>query len=412
MKKVFLLLLYTLFCYSTGLGQWVKQGNYTAHRLESVFFPGSNTGYIVGNNGVILKTTDGTNWTQPAGSSYFYMWFYSTFFTDANTGYAVGSPSNGYTGKIYKTIDGGGVWTAEPSGPMYTPNSIFFTGINTGYVVGDELPELSGLVLKTVDGGLNWDSQSTGTGHSSLYEVFFPTSDIGYVVGYHGLILKTTNAGLTWESQVSGTTENLYSVFFSDANTGYAVGHHGTILRTINGGASWTNHSLSFNYTFSSVYFNDPFTGYIVGDTVPTLTGIILYTHNAGATWTRQYVGPSLLTSIFFTDDNTGYAVGDNGIILKTTNGGGTTGIPLDPKAIDLLVFPNPAKEKITIQLSESGRKIEELRIIGNNGHEVHRQQPNCQIIDINVSSLTNGLYFITILNNGNSYACKFIKKE
>ena len=41
-------------------------------------------------------------------------------------------------------------------------------------------------------------------------------------------------------------------------------------------------------------------------------------------TWDALSSGTNiLLNSIYFTDDNTGYVIGENGIILKTTNGGG-----------------------------------------------------------------------------------------
>jgi photosystem II stability/assembly factor-like uncharacterized protein len=65
------------------------------------------------------------------------------YFTDANTGYAVGD-----SGIIIKTINGGVSWTVQPSGTASHLMSVYFTDANTGYVVGD-----NGIILKTTTGG-------------------------------------------------------------------------------------------------------------------------------------------------------------------------------------------------------------------------------------------------------------------
>ncbi|MBK7856283.1 MAG: T9SS type A sorting domain-containing protein [Bacteroidetes bacterium] len=62
-----------------------------------------NTGYIVGDNGKILKTIDGgTNWiTQTSGTG---NWLFSVYFPDATTGHAVGE-----NGTILKTTNSVGI---------------------------------------------------------------------------------------------------------------------------------------------------------------------------------------------------------------------------------------------------------------------------------------------------------------
>jgi photosystem II stability/assembly factor-like uncharacterized protein len=67
-----------------------------------------------------------------------------------------------------------------------------------------------------------------------------------------------------------------------------------------------------------AVRFLNASTGYAVGD-----EGVILKTKNGGNNWEMQSSGTnSDLNSIFFIDVNTGYAVGAEGCILKTINGG------------------------------------------------------------------------------------------
>lgn len=45
--------------------QWVKQVSNTTETLNNTHFVNNSIGFAVGNNGTIIKTTDGgTNWTN------------------------------------------------------------------------------------------------------------------------------------------------------------------------------------------------------------------------------------------------------------------------------------------------------------------------------------------------------------
>jgi photosystem II stability/assembly factor-like uncharacterized protein len=94
------------------------------------------------------------------------------------------------------------------------------------------------------------------------------------------------------------------------------------MLKTTDGGTAWIalNPGTPFE-TFTSVYFPDDSTGYAV--TGFPSDGGIFKTIDAGDSWNLQDQGPiESLNAVFFVDTNIGYIVGDNGIILKTTNGG------------------------------------------------------------------------------------------
>ncbi len=93
--------------------------------MKSVFFTDSNTGYVVGNVGTILKTLNaGVTWTLDTngiGQNNMFDYFTSIFFTDSNTGYI----SDGTHELILKTTNAGGIWT-----PIVTNigiGSIFFS---------------------------------------------------------------------------------------------------------------------------------------------------------------------------------------------------------------------------------------------------------------------------------------------
>jgi photosystem II stability/assembly factor-like uncharacterized protein len=72
-------------------------------------------------------------------------------FTDTQTGWAVGG-----NGTIIKTTNGGSEWIAQNSGTSTWLNAVFFLNSQTGWVAGDD-----GTILKTTDGGVSWDYQDS-----------------------------------------------------------------------------------------------------------------------------------------------------------------------------------------------------------------------------------------------------------
>jgi photosystem II stability/assembly factor-like uncharacterized protein len=283
----------------------LPQGN----NLNGVCFPDTNTGYSVGADGMILKTTNGgLNWAlQNSGTTNSLV---DVFFTDADTGYAIGGAST-----LLKTTNGGMNWTAQTVSMPYL-TSLFFTSADTGYLVGGS--GSNGVILKTTNGGINWIVQPSGS-NPFYNSVYFPNDSTGYVVGNSGKILKTTNGGASWIAQTSGVTTSLYSVYFTSPNNGF-VSEYGRILRTTNGGASWSYLTIFQSYELYSLYFTDAQTGYVVGR-----TGKILKTTNGGVSWALLTSGTSItLRSVWFTTANQGHAVGENGIMLKTMDAGVT----------------------------------------------------------------------------------------
>jgi len=263
---------------------------------------------------------------------------WSTFFVDDTTGWIVGSD-----GFIKKTTNAGLDWLTQNSGTTNILKSAQFIDQNTGWICGQ-----GGLIIKTTDGGINWDSLASGT-TEHLTDIHFYDTDTGYVVGFGGAILKTTNGGSSWTSLTSGTAIDLNSVDFVDAFVGYAVGGFSptiTILKTTDGGASWIDKSGGIIYNIwylLAVEFIDANTGFVGGGLQSQ--SYIFKTTDGGDTWTFSELPYSMnhkernhqeqlshynfggINSIYFKDSNIGYvASGDGGgyhrDIYTTTNGG------------------------------------------------------------------------------------------
>jgi len=110
---------------------------------------------------------------------------YSVQFTDSNRGWIVGD-----LGIIILTTDGGTNWDFAASGTTDVLRSVHFINEITGWAVGED-----GTILKSSNGGINWSSDTSGT-RGWLYSVHFTDYNSGcWAVGEGGAILHTTNSG-------------------------------------------------------------------------------------------------------------------------------------------------------------------------------------------------------------------------
>jgi hypothetical protein len=211
----------------------------------------------------------------------------------------------------------------------------------------------------------------------------------------------TDNGGTTWSSLSGGTTENLTDITFTDNNTGYVVGYDGTILRTTDGGANWSTLPSLTDYKLTRIMFPGPMTGYIVGhaDFIFPLQAMVLRTLDGGSSWTSMLLPTdNKLYSLYFTDDNIGYVAGSGGSILKTTEGTFVSIVEARSGQSDCVIFPNPTHDLINIGIK---RKISEdvlIRILSIAGKQVMLKKfcDQCRI-QIDISSLSKGIYMVTI---------------
>lgn len=349
---------------NTNLTEWSIQNSGTTEKLNAVFTIDQNVCYVVGDNGIILKTVNGgSTWVTQNSNSIRNL--NDICFIDANIGYAVGE-----WGSIIKTTDGGITWT-DVSSPDYTGSSSIVRGVDfinstTGWVCGN-----GGKIFKTSDGGVSWVLQATGT---SVNVMDIDALDINtvYAVVYNNIFLATTNSGSTW-NLTSGLFTNAYlnKVEFLNSTTGYVTTVYENVYKTTNSGVSWSeigqvstgdwinglevtndgnvfisgrggrvekyssgtwtklisNFNSGYNYALLGVKFFDSNNGIVLNEKK------ILKSTNGGSIWSETVVintEPVTFYNGFFRNINTGWLVGaywTNGArpvpsIYKTTNGG------------------------------------------------------------------------------------------
>jgi len=344
MKKIILQATTILFITFSALtnAQWFEQSIPTNNYLYDIFAIDENTAIAVGGENTILKTSDGgENWMSISDSSTEYYYYSSVYFINENIGWIAGEfpyEFNYSTSLILKTSDAGESWTSDSIGSGGL-NSVFFVDQNIGWAVGwtGRIDSPSGLMVKTIDGGNNWISQN-GIPVSPLSFVFFINQNIGWIGSswrwIDSTIFKSTDGGITWMAQ-SIDSISCQSGYFINENIGWVTGRkpngssfQEVILKTTNGGVNWIEQQFGA-IDFLSIYFIDSSIGWAVGS-----DGTIFKTTDGGNYWYTQESGTNdILTSVDFVNKNTGWVVGfdynSGGIILKTTNGGGTVPVEL-----------------------------------------------------------------------------------
>ena len=321
---------------------------------QGVDFVESQNGWIVGERGVILRTSDGgETWTVQSGYDETKPSYWDVCFVSASCGWVVG-----YTGTldspgqavVLHTSDGGQNWTTQLSLSGVGLEGVDFVDSQTGWVVGHD-----GTIYHTADGGQSWSKQTSGVAND-LFAVDFVDSQNGWVVGRGGVVLRTADGGGTWsrepsephgwalfdvsavspdlafavggmvlklepsstETALAGTSKVLNDLDFVGSDLGWAVGYGGVIVRTSDGGGTWTLLDSGTSADLFGVDFVDSQNGWAVGS-----GGTILHTTDGGASWSPQSSGTTAtLRAVQFLDALEGWAVGDGGVVLHTTDGG------------------------------------------------------------------------------------------
>jgi len=289
---------------TTLIIDWTLLPSITTNNLRCIQFVNENVGWIGGNYGTLIKTTDGGNTWQFLSIPN--KMVYSLFFISENTGWI--SLHGGLVAdpKIYKTTDGGTTWTPQLSGTNSgAPESMFFLNANTGYAASQ------GFFWKTTNGGTTWTQVNSPSG-GKLESIYFFTESEGWAAGY-GFLAKTTDGTNSWTTQFTQTNHQFKSVFFNDENNGLACGRWEKIYKTNDGGQNWeVVHNTWPNGVLYDIVSINTNTAFSVGG-----GGKIFKTIDAGLNWTQQNSGTEeTLTEIDFSDESNGWAVGDNGVIL------------------------------------------------------------------------------------------------
>ncbi len=369
MRNILFIVLFTIFG-NYLQAQWYPVNSNTTENLNDIFFVDDLTGYCLGGGdiwgflegqGIILKTTDGgENWATifefDGNSLYNPVYIH---FMNANKGII-------NTGKeIYKTNDGGMTFNEVAMDSIFpipidstrvlelaSISSVFheeFGLVKLGYVDNPQTAPWVYTHWKTYDYGENWQQFSfTWGGYIYLLD------SLNWFIADFGLY-KTHDGGVTWDT--SGTVWFDFPPLFQDTwhihdttgkgtvQTGYHQNFY-TIISFEGGSVLNPDHS---GY-FSKIKYVDSLGFYLHKITEGTY---LKRTIDDGQNFLSDIDTLDEINDIEFYDIHLGWACGENGLILKTTNGGGTVGIN-DPETVPNHfrlhpAYPNPFNPSATI---------------------------------------------------------------
>lgn len=122
-------------------------------------------------------------------------------------------------------------------------------------------------------------------------------------------------------------------------------------------------------------------------------------------------------TSSSFTASTNGFfaVIVSKGVCMNTSSCFEVTDIGIEErKTYNILIYPNPVKDKLIVDLNGYNGRIDEILVKDLNGREVRSShQLNQDIIEFDLSNLSAGIYSVAILSEGvNIYMSKIIVKK
>jgi photosystem II stability/assembly factor-like uncharacterized protein len=172
--------------------------------------------------------------------------FYDVKFADAQRGWIVGE-----FGKILATTDGGETWQEQTKTLLEGTEFFDVLDLPTLYglfVRSDQVAMASGLeahIASTANGGQRWQYDEIDGGKVPLIDPLFDIVELpngtGWSVGAAGEVVKRDPGAPAWQRASIGQDVLTWirSVEFFDDKNGWMVGGFGLIFRTTDGGKSW-----------------------------------------------------------------------------------------------------------------------------------------------------------------------------
>lgn len=380
----------------------------TQNTLNTVQFSDTINGWITGQNGVLMNTTNGgISWTQkitgitneiPA----LYMRTPSDLWS-LEMNYPVDDTS-WYGTRILHSTNAGSSWSIQRYDSTIFRTIVFHDSL-TGFMGGSY-----GTVVKTTNGGVSWYKVSDSAKHKfPIYKIKFYNNQYGFAFGGQleiaAIVWKTTDGGETWRSQIIGGDPIFSLHYFDSLNIiiGMAdIDQSGAIfLRTLDGGVTWGSENTSIWGEPTNFVFRTP-----VELWVPMgIGGLCLRSIDEGYNWEKLFMpGQIPVYDMCFPTERIGFMVGHRGAFYKFNPAAlSVSEQSYVPK--DFFVsqnYPNPFNGSTTIEYQlpkKSNVSIIVYDILGRPIESiVNKIQSNGNYsVQWNSGNASSGMYFYTI---------------
>ncbi len=417
MRNLFILFTCLLFIQpATAQNNWTQVASGTSHNLKGLHMIDTGNGYIVGDSGTALRSTDAGNSWQPMNVP---MADYTSvaFQQDPDTGFI--TP---FFGSILVTYDGGNNWT-----PTTAPN---LNGLCYWNKIRIDSNSLNWLLYDGCFGNyevITWNIDTGDTTDFPVYLYFpfnhrpqdidFPSRGTAVVVGDSGMVLRTTNSGDNWSIiPFPDPNQNLKTIDFVNADTGYAFSQDLFFPKfiTTDGGqswavdSSWINNQTFFYPQFEDIEYHPNGNGFMVGSASGN-QGVCFY--NGYNNDLLSFV--PLLHGVDFMLDSTAYVVGDSGYIARY---GDLVLTRPEPQAQQMLgVYPNPT-DGATYLVAPVELAAGEVRIFDLQGRVVWQDRLDYlspeEAYRMELVALQSGIYYVELTGNGQAWRQRLVKVD
>jgi photosystem II stability/assembly factor-like uncharacterized protein len=246
--------------------------------------------------------------------------FRAMFFADQNNGWIIGQ-----LGKVVSTTDGGNSWKFQNSGTTEDLFSVYFYNLENGWIVGR-----NNTVIQSSNRGMKWEKVNIDQDTSqTFYHVSFTDNNNGWILSNHGKVFKTEDSGKTWQLRLIWDAGGAGMIHFINDEIGFIIPAIGNQLyRTSDGGLNWMIKPINIDMSWErDMFFIDQSLGWICNDRSPSSKAVdyasIFRTKDGGENWESVHTfDESYLMKLYFLDRNNGWVVGRK--IFYTFDGGDT----------------------------------------------------------------------------------------
>lgn len=388
----------------------------TQEKLNDIQFVDDQVGFIVGENGTFLKTSNGGSlWDQP---------FIQGIPNQATTNILqieMVDAMNGflaieYGSNVFQTSDGGFTWSAVVNSGtnQCLPVTVHALTTDNFFIGGSDC--FQGATINQVQSG-NWTVKTVNymTGNTDQYvrEIDFDGS-LGLAALNAEYMLRSTDTGATWDTINTniGAGNVLTSVMIANNDTCYAGydqnGGGFGVLFSADSGLTWQEDMNSATFYYPAYYggtLNSNGKAYL--SAVPSNTDIGVIFERVGSNWQNQGVDEPVYAMDSYGTDVT-WAVGDSGFVVVNQDLSAASLFEYNEQSNLLEVYPNPVQNMLEWDCSDCVSL--EMQIIDLNGNIVKKNNDNFKQ-SLDVSDLSSGMYILSVKSDKGLCQERFIKE-
>lgn len=402
-------------------GKYAYENLTYSHIYYDIQFRDSNYGIVAGDNGVIARSLNGGktwNFTTKWVINKLNM---DLFYLDSNHIYV----ANSHLHLLQTNIQGTRLDTVK-----YSPtgvNSVFaidsnhvFIGLNDKIIhkhdgksdtsqlaIDDFILDINfinpnfgiaisnqGNIYKTDNGGLVWQKTNYSKGNY-LRKIAFNGIGSIWIAGDDSILLHSTDTGTTWKITKPGFSRTYGTLTFTGKDSALLCTGNGRIYKTVDDGKNWVlQKKLSLPVSINGISQNKNHTWICTG------YGDVFHSNNNAESWIDSFhILHDVLTEIHAIDTNYFIATGNEGNVVTNYPKYAPKIVPPDTAhPFEKYLFPVPNPFHGEIRIKHKNLYLINAKLYDATGRLVLESQK----YNLNTSNLSDGIYFLRILNSDN----------